>query len=190
MKKIGAFIPLLILVIIIALASLAIYNSSTKKNIIKEENSQGFNFKKLRYPIKLPEFSVMDVFDDEKSLSIKDIKNKENRYSIINFFASWCTTCLAEHDALMKLKNNDSVNFYGIAWHDYSANAVEFLTKNGNPFDKVGLDAKGMFTRLIQLKAVPETIVVNPDGYVILRINGNINEVMLYEILNFIEEQK
>lgn len=190
MKKFSNFLPLTILLALIIMASLAIHNSSTKQNISKQELSNHLNLSKLEKPIKLPEFSLPDLFDDRKTLSLNNLKNNENRYSVINFFASWCSTCLAEHESLMKLQNEKSINFYGIAWHDFKDKTVYFLEKNGNPFHQVALDSQGIFTKILTIKSIPETILVDPLGNIVLRYQGNIDEDIIFEILEFTKQNK
>jgi len=119
MKKFYSFLPLTILLILILASSAAVYNSSTRQNFSKDDLSNSLQTKKFRYRLNLPEFSLPLLYDDNKFFTLNDLKNDKNRYSLINFFASWCTTCLAEHNILMRLKNTESINFYGIAWHDF-----------------------------------------------------------------------
>lgn len=180
MKKTIKFIPLIILLILIILSCLAIYKSNAKQNIINNQNNNSFL---LESPIKLEEFKIPNLFNENDFFGIDDLRNDENKYSLVNFFASWCTTCLAEHEVLMRLKNEKSINFYGVAWHDHKENSKKYLEKYGNPFNKVGFDGKSVFGKIISLKAVPETLLINSKGEIILRIQGNINEDMIFEIL-------
>jgi cytochrome c biogenesis protein CcmG/thiol:disulfide interchange protein DsbE len=189
MKKFSNFLPLTILLALIILASLAIYNSSTKQNISKQELTNGLNSALLETPIELTEFLLPNLFEDEKTLSLTSLKNDENRYSVINFFASWCATCLNEHEYLMKLKNEKSINFYGVSWHDFKDKKIYFLDKNGNPFHEVFADSQGIFTEILGIKSVPETIVVDASGHVVARFLGNINEDIIYEILEFTKKK-
>ncbi len=189
MKKITNFLPLTILLALITLASLAIYNSSTKQNISKQDLTNSPNSALLENPIELTEFSLNGLFDESKTLSLNNLKNDENRYSVINFFASWCATCLNEHEYLMKLQNEKSINFYGVAWHDFQDKTIYFLEKNGNPFNEVFSDSRGVFTEILGIKSVPETIVVNAMGQVVARFVGNINDDVIYEILEFTKKK-
>ncbi len=181
MKKFYNFLPLIILVALILAISAAIYNSSTKDTISNNNLSQN--------TIKLLEFSLPALFE-AKNFSLKNLKNDQNRYSVVNFFASWCTTCLSEHEVLMQLRREKSINIYGVAWHDFKNDTIEFLEKNGNPYDITALDSQGLFTKIIGIKAVPETILVDSLGQVVLRYKGNLDEQTVFEILNFINAKR
>lgn len=170
MKK---FLPLLILAVIIVFLAVLVYNSSIKSDFSKQN-------------LQISEFELVDLYDEEEKLRLLDLKNGQNRYSILNFFASWCSTCLAEHGLLNRLSNDNSFDFFGVAWHDFSKNTLDYLKKNGDPYDRVFLDGRNELGKIIGLQGVPETILVNSDGVVVMRHQGNLTEAKLYEILNFI----
>jgi cytochrome c biogenesis protein CcmG/thiol:disulfide interchange protein DsbE len=178
--KLKTFFPLLILLAIITITTIATYKISAKKNIKNDE------FALLNTAeIHLKEFSLPNLFDENKNFSNKSFTKK--KLSIVNVFASWCTTCLAEHDSLFYLKEKSGVDLYGVAWRDFSENTKKYLEKNGNPFTEVALDSKGVFTDLIGVNAVPETFVIDENSRIVARYDGNINELALQELLQFIK---
>ena len=66
-----------------------------------------------------------------KSVNGKEIINekilKKNQYTLINFWASWCAPCRAEHKYLMNLKRNaKNLKLIGINFKDEKTNANEF----------------------------------------------------------------
>lgn len=189
MKKLYRFLPFLILIGFIVLTSIAIIKSDSKQPRDADQVSNEFEASILRQKIKLPEFSLPDLFDENKNFSTKDLINSEKKYSIINFFASWCTTCLAEHEALLHLQSENVADIYGVAWRDFPKNTTKFLDKNGNPFKKVALDSHGLFTRILGIKAVPETVIVDSSGQVIARYQGNISHETVLEIKNFLKKR-
>ena len=194
------FIPLAILFVVIFLIAIATRNLSNKQSDNatnsqeistsneeedlgerKEDGGNEINFSKVE--IDLPEFSIPDLFDKGKNFSKKDLIGK---YTIINFFASWCGTCRMEHDILLNLQTEAIADLYGIAWRDIDKNTEKFLQQNGNPFSKVGVDNKAIFSKIVNLEAVPETWLVNPKGKIVLRLKGNLQEFSGDEIKRYI----
>ena len=179
MKKINSYFPLIILVLITALASFAIYKSNIKQNLGKE------NFSATKTTLFLDEDTkIRGLFDENDYLSQEKLVNSENKYTIINIFASWCATCIEEHEVLFEIAKIPAINFYGIAWNDYSENTKNYLQKYGNPYQKTVLDSKGNLNKILGVGAVPETFLVNPDGVIIYRHQGVIEKSDIAKLLN------
>lgn len=185
MKK---FLPFLILAILIILISLSVFKTTIKQNNINSEDSNQFDAYSNKTHFQLKEFSIVDLFNENNVFSDKDLKSEHKKYSLINFFASWCSSCREEHEILLKIKSENFVDIYAVAWHDFKKNSIAFLEKNGNPFKKVGLDSEGFFTRIIGIKAVPETLLVDNTGMVILRFKGGLTKENILEIKRIIKQ--
>jgi cytochrome c biogenesis protein CcmG/thiol:disulfide interchange protein DsbE len=108
----------------------------------------------------------------------------EGRAHIVNFYASWCTPCRAEHPVLMALKEQGVV-IVGIAYKDRPEDAQRFLSQLGDPFAVVGLDPEGRFGLEMGLAgAVPETFVIDAEGRIRAVHRGPLTEeVVEQEIL-------
>lgn len=187
MKK---YLPFLILSLFICLIAISTYKLNKaqeigqKKPFFDEKNQEmSSNLKKIE--ISLPDFSLGDLFNENQKFTKKDLLGK---YSIINFFASWCTTCIAEHNILLKLSNQENINLYGVAWRDIDKNTKKFLKKNGNPFKQTLKDSKATFGNIINLQAVPETIIINPKGVIIARYQGILEDSSIFEIKRIIKK--
>lgn len=100
---------------------------------------------------------------------------------ILNFWASWCEPCRAEHPMLEKLKA-EGVTIYGINYKDKTADALKFLSDMGNPYTQIGADA-GPMALDWGVYGVPETYVIDGNGKVILRLAGPITEGNLESML-------
>jgi cytochrome c biogenesis protein CcmG/thiol:disulfide interchange protein DsbE len=100
----------------------------------------------------------------------------QGKVSIVNFWASWCVPCRAEHPFLMTLAKGKTPIF-GIAYSDEPKNAVRFLRTLGNPFLRVGLDREGYTALGWGIKGVPETFVLDGKGRIIFHHRGPLVEL-------------
>ena len=114
-----------------------------------------------------PEFIVPDILGGE--ITNKDAKGK---YVLLNFFASWCVSCLGEHPNILALKGHKNLTVYGIAWHDDKESLSQWLKKNGNPYDKVGLDDEGKLIIDFGISGVPESFLISPEGEIVFHQIG------------------
>jgi len=189
------FIPLAVLLTFLLLIFYAVSNINNNHNdnatsldepsseeISAKNHDEEVNF--VETSIDLPDFIIPDIYESGKSFTKKDLLGK---YTIINFFASWCSTCLAEHDILLRMQSEAVADLYGIAWRDINENTLKFLQKNGNPFSKVGADNKGTFSKIANIEAVPETWLINPKGQIVLRLKGNLHDFSIDEIKRYLK---
>ena len=91
---------------------------------------------------------------------------------LINFFASWCVPCVAEHPHLTQLAK--TIPIVGIAYRDKPEDVSNWLAKHGNPFSQVVLDAEGFDAIGFGISGVPETFVV-ANNRLRYRFKGPIN---------------
>ena len=94
---------------------------------------------------------------------------------LVNFFASWCAPCEIEHPVLMGLKGRQ-VRVVGIAYKDKTPQTEAFLTRLGDPFAEVLVDADGRAGVEFGITGVPETYVVAADGTVVAKHTGPLTE--------------
>ncbi len=93
---------------------------------------------------------------------------------LVNFFASWCVPCRAEHDALMALKEQYNVTIIGISYKDKPAASAAFLQELGNPYSDIYVDIAGRTGIDWGITGVPETFLIGADGTVLYRHFGPI----------------
>ena len=93
-------------------------------------------------------------FYDQKTLNDKELKS----FFMVNFFASWCKPCLAEHPLLMELKAK-GVQIIGINFRDDEDNFNEWIQEHGNPFFHIIRD-DGTIAYEMGLIGVPETYFI------------------------------
>lgn len=105
--------------------------------------------------VSLP-YSLFDAVDfyDMKPLNQKELDD----FYIVNFFASWCKPCLAEHPLLMELQSK-GIKIIGINFRDDEENFVKWINEHGNPFFHIIRD-DGSIAYEMGLIGVPETFFI------------------------------
>jgi len=119
--------------------------------------------------------------DQNVYISSDDLKRK---YTLINFFASWCTPCRAEHNLFFKIKKDYPELFLlGFAHKDEPSNSKKYLSEEGNPYSFVGLDQDGKIALEFGVFGLPETFIADSDGKIIYKHIGPLNkEILIDEI--------
>lgn len=82
---------------------------------------------------------------------------------MVNFFASWCVPCRAEHGYLTELVERTGVPLYGINHRDKTEDAVAWLAELGNPYRRIGADS-GRAAVEWGVTGVPETFIIDGAG--------------------------
>ena len=101
---------------------------------------------------------------------------------LVNFWASWCQPCRAEHPALVKLAGK-GIPLYGINYKDKTEDALRFLGELGDPYTGIGNDNTGRNGINWGVIAMPETFVINGNGTVILRHAGPITDRVMTDVI-------
>lgn len=104
--------------------------------------------------------------------AVTDADLRKPGVKLLNFWASWCEPCRAEHPMLAALKAQ-GVTIYGINYKDKPEDALKFLSEMGNPYTLLGADA-GPMALDWGVYGVPETYVIDGKGVVVLRLAGPI----------------
>jgi len=97
------------------------------------------------------------------ALSTKEMADGKPR--LLNIFASWCVPCAAEAPVLEHLAQR-GVRIDGVAIRDARADVDAFLARHGDPFQRIGLDARSTLQFYLGSSGVPETFVVDGKGVI------------------------
>ena len=91
--------------------------------------------------------------------------------TLVNFWASWCPPCRAEHPRLLAMAA-EGIPIVGVNFKDTAANAASYLEDDGNPFAGVAFDPQGRTAIDWGVTAPPETFILDGDGTVLFRYAG------------------
>ncbi len=108
---------------------------------------------------------------------------------LLNFWASWCAPCRAEHPHLVTLSDR-GIPVYGINYRDDPEKAQAFLAELGNPFAGGGADPRGRLAVDWGVYGLPETYILDHDGTVLYRLAGPLTSRMWHDrVLPALAEQ-
>jgi cytochrome c biogenesis protein CcmG/thiol:disulfide interchange protein DsbE len=103
--------------------------------------------------------------------ALTDADLASGQVSIVNFWASWCPPCRAEHPKLKDLSAS-GLPVYGVNFRDDAGDAAAFLAEGGDPFSALGFDPRGRSALDWGVTAPPETFILSGDGTVLFRFAG------------------
>lgn len=96
---------------------------------------------------------------------------RDGELTILNFWASWCPPCRAEHPTLLDLADQ-GYRVAGLNFRDEADQAATYLAEDGNPFFATGFDPRGRTAIDWGVTAPPETFLIVGDGTVVFRFAG------------------
>lgn len=135
----------------------------------------------------LPEFVLQPIIPGKPGLTRADLARGKPR--LLNVFASWCVPCIAEAPQLMKLKEA-GVEIDAIAIRDTPAAVGAFLTRNGDPYARIGSDPQSQVQIEIGSSGVPETFVIDGQGRIAAQHIGDIREDDVPKLLKALEDAR
>ena len=88
-----------------------------------------------------------------------------DKMTLVNVWASWCTTCRKEHEMIMNIAKNNDLQLIGINYKDTKVDGEKYLEVMGNPFDVIIFDPNGKIGMDLGVYATPETFLVNQGWF-------------------------
>lgn len=117
----------------------------------------------------LPQFALTELHT-QAPLGNADLPNTP---FLLNVWASWCITCQVEHPYLTELAK--TLPIVGLNYKDTELAALNWLKKLGDPYVMHVFDPTGGMGLDLGVAGAPETFLVDADGIVRVRIQGEVN---------------
>ncbi len=155
-----------LLIFFLAIFILSIFLFSLKNNKVYDtKNLVGQNIGK---------FEINSITGKEK---INEELLKKNKFTLINFWASWCAPCRAEHKYLIRIReNSQNLKILGINFKDKENEAIKFMSEFGNPYYLSGKDPDGRTSINFGIYGIPESILIDKNLKIIKKFIGPINQ--------------
>ena len=128
---------------------------------------------------KAPDFSLRSINQIDKSnFALRDFKGQ---WIVLNFWASWCTSCRAESKVLesfYKKYAKQGAVVLAIATQDEFEDASFVAKKLGKSY-KIAMDSKGDTALNYGVTGVPETFIIDKKGVIVYKHVGPITLELL-----------
>lgn len=96
---------------------------------------------------------------------------RSGEVKLVNFFASWCPPCRAEHPLIEELAH-EGVTVLGVNYRDQPDQAAAFLDEMGDPYTAIGADPRARVGLDWGVVGLPETFVIDTEGNIVMRHAG------------------
>jgi len=133
-----------------------------------------------------PPFTLTRLEAADKTFSPTDMRGK---VWLFNVWASWCTSCRAEHPVLVEFAKQAAVPIVGLNYMDARDDGSQWLGKFGNPYQLSVYDSDGKVGTDYGVYGVPETFLIDKQGVIRLKLTGPVTpEVIRDTLLPLIQE--
>ena len=126
----------------------------------------------------VPAYSLPTLFEPERVVSQADLAGEPY---IVNFWGSWCPTCVEEHPVVAWLADTGRVRVVGFNFRDEPDDAKAWLARFGDPYDLHLVDRDGRISIDFGVYAAPETFLVDASGRIVFKHLGALTQEVIRE---------
>jgi cytochrome c biogenesis protein CcmG, thiol:disulfide interchange protein DsbE len=121
-----------------------------------------------------PEVTGNDVLTGKRV----QLSSTLGRWTLVNFFGTWCPGCIREHPELVEFEqaNRSEVSLLSLIQEDSPEKVKRFFEQNGGSWPVLDVPRAGVDFGVIKL---PETYLITPDGRVAVWFKGAVSQTRL-----------
>ena len=105
--------------------------------------------------------------------------NHSDTLYVTNFFATWCTPCIAEHPELVAFSDahakSGDASVVSVAYNDTPEKVVQFFAERGGDWAVIA-DDRSDFSIEYAVVGLPESYLVDPEGTVVHKFVGGVRK--------------
>lgn len=121
-----------------------------------------------------------------------DVIDSAGHWVLVNFFATWCVPCRAEHDDLVQFANAHAItgdaSVVSVVFSDDADDVRAFFRENGGDWPVID-DRGGRIATDWGVTGVPESYLIAPNGQVRAKIVGGVDAAKLEQLLADVQGQ-
>jgi cytochrome c biogenesis protein CcmG/thiol:disulfide interchange protein DsbE len=113
-----------------------------------------------------------------------DIDDSRGSWVLVNFFATWCPPCIAEHPELVAFdawgRETGRAEVVAVVFNDPVENVAAFFAENGGGWPVLDQPSLSLEFQVMQ---VPESFLVSPSGQVVQHVQGEVTADALIDLI-------
>ena len=116
-----------------------------------------------------------------------NLQRRKGSWVVLNFFDATCGPCVQEHPEIVKFAETQrqagGAEFYSVVWNNRNGETTDFFKSNPVSWP-VLLDENAQLAGAFGVSKVPETWIIDPNGYVVWHTISEQTEDSLTGCLN------
>lgn len=109
--------------------------------------------------------------------------------TLVNVWASWCFACRQEHE-VVKFLARQGIRVIGLNYKDENQDAISWLNKLGNPYQKIAVDLEGRSAIDWGVYGAPETFLVDERGIIRHKVIGPLTSLKVVDPLLHVARER
>ena len=129
---------------------------------------------------QVPDFNLPALYEPGRQFSQADFMGTPY---LINFWGSWCPTCVFEHPVITDLARSGKLRIVGLNYRDEPEDALNWLRRHGDPYSEIITDYSGRISINFGVYAAPESFLIDSEGKIVYKQIGALTPEGIEEVI-------